>query len=358
MSKLTEVRCKMEKFGLSAIFVDDPINITYLTGLKVSRGVVVVSKDRAWVLLDSRYNAAPSQLSDEWTAVLADAKNERDQLLEMELMACGPVVGFDGMSVSFRQAEYIRNLCVPSCSFGDAKDFFPMLRRPKNATEIAKLEDSCRLCSAGFEYILTKIREGISEKELSLELTLFWLKEGGDSLSFDPIIAFGANSACPHWKPSTCKLLPNSVVLIDIGVQLDGYQSDMTRVVFFGEVSPHLKKCAAYVEEAYNIAAAAAVPSVVPFNLDDMVRKYFASIGLKSAFLHGLGHGVGLQIHEPPRLNPNNSNEPPLMKGDIITIEPGLYFEGQGGIRLENTCLVTDRGAISLMTVPLSPVQL
>ena len=198
----------------------------------------------------------------------------------------------------------------------------------------------------------------ISEKELALELTLFWLKEGADSLSFDPIIAFGANSACPHWKPSTTKLVANSVIQIDIGVQLDGYQSDMSRVVFFGQVSPLLRKCAAHVEEAYNIAAKAAIPGILPISLDEMARNYFASVGLKEAFVHGLGHGVGLQIHEPPRLNPNNAQEMPLMKGDIITIEPGLYFEGQGGIRLENTCLVTDRGAISLMTVPLHPSQL
>ena len=152
MSKLTVLRDKMEKFGLSAVYVDDPINIAYLTGLNVSRGVAIVAKNTAWILLDSRYNLAPSFLGDDWVAVIADSLQERDRLLGIELQNCGGVVGFDGMSVSFRQATHVRSLCGAAGSFDDANNFFSMLRRPKDAKEIEKLEASCQLCSAGFEY--------------------------------------------------------------------------------------------------------------------------------------------------------------------------------------------------------------
>lgn len=360
MPSLTSLRAKMKQFDLSALYIDDPIHITYLTGLKVSRGIILISMKRAWILLDSRYGLGLSSSSRdaEWVTVVADETSVRDQLLRQELTAIDGVVGFDGQSVCFRQAEHLRTLCGSSCSLNDAKALFAILRRPKDEKEIAKISAACQLCCAGFSYLLQQIREGVSERELALQLTLFWLQQGADCLSFDPIIAFGPNSACPHWKSGETKLEPNSIILIDIGVQLEGYQSDMTRVVFFKEVSQLLRKYALHVEEAYTIAAQAALPGVLPYSLDEMVRNYFGSVGLKEAFVHGLGHGVGLQIHESPRLNPNNPHEQALIPGDIITIEPGLYCKGQGGIRLENTCLVTEEGAISLMELPLAPFQL
>jgi Xaa-Pro aminopeptidase len=209
------------------------------------------------------------------------------------------------------------------------------------------------LCAQGFQFLLQQIREGITEVQLVQALKAFWFTNGAESLSFDPIVAFGPNSACPHWIPSAFALTKNSPVLIDIGVSVGGYHSDMTRTLFFGRPDPELQACKAVVLEAYRRAEERAVPGVTPFQLDSVAREYISSKGYGEYFVHGLGHGVGLQVHEPPRISATAPDEPALQVGDVITIEPGIYLPGRGGVRIENTVVIEESGARSLIPTPL-----
>lgn len=352
---LTRIREKMQHAKIYALYIDDPITIEYLTNLKISQGTIIFTPKNATILLDSRYNAAKKQLSDDWTVLYADIPREQEDILKKIFFTITDPIGFDGKRVCFSQYEKMCHLHPKKELFFDASDFFAQLRRPKNDREISLMKAACLLCEKGMQFLFQSLKEGISEKELAHNLEIFFLQNGADGIAFEPIIAFGKNAACPHWKPSETRFEKNSVALFDIGAKHNGYCSDMTRVAFYGTVHEKLHAFAQYVQKAAEIAYKAAVPGVLPSELDTKVREYFTSLHVEDLFIHGLGHGVGLEIHEMPRLRHLFQNQEPLEVGDVIAIEPGLYIEGVGGIRLENTGIITKRGFEPFSTLPLFP---
>ena len=196
----------------------------------------------------------------------------------------------------------------------------------------------------------TLCKKGISEKELSNCIKRLFLDYGAD-IAFDPIVAFGKNSACPHWHPSDERLEDQELVLIDIGALWNNYASDMTRVLFLKPPQKEIKEAFLAVQQAYEAAASAAKPGVDCAYLDTLARKALQEANLEDFFTHGLGHGVGLEVHEAPRLNKFAVNIP-LIEGDVITIEPGIYLPNIGGIRLENTLVIEKEKARSFMSMP------
>lgn len=349
MGRLEKIRQLLHTFNVHALIIDKPIDLYYLLGMELSLGRLVVEESGAHLFVDGRYFEACSGLTSV-SVHLTSGYGKESSFLKWWPLA-GKRVGFDAYSISYSEFETLKML--PS-------DFVPLngpilqLREIKEGSEIHKLREAAELGSRGFDYVVTLLKEGVSEKEVAAELEIFWLKEGGEKLAFAPHVAFGEGSSQPHYHVSERRLKKGDLVLIDIGVVLDHYHSDMTRVVAYGQPVPELVSIYQIVYEAYTAAVRLCKPGVLIGDLDRAARDLIEQAGLAERFPHGLGHGVGLEIHEPPRLRsvgPDASR--PLREGMVITIEPGIYLPGKGGVRLEDMILITNTGCENLTNRPL-----
>lgn len=212
------------------------------------------------------------------------------------------------------------------------------------------MREAAELGCQGFDYIVSLLKENVQESDLALALEFYWRKKGAQGVAFDPIIAFGENSALPHYRAQEVRLKNNQIVLMDIGVRYRHYHSDMTRVVFKGEVEDELLKIRDIVEEASMRALSILKPGVSIAEVDLAARSYIESKGYGPYFTHSLGHGVGLQIHEFPFLRKSSPHN--LQEGMVITIEPGIYLPKLGGVRLEDTVSITATGFENFTTRP------
>ncbi len=351
---VAHIRSLLTTHHLPAVLIVAPIDLHYATGIAFSRGALFITQETSVLCIDPRYLVAASPLRSEFDIICSASPDAMKEDLGRLFNACGMPIGFDAATMTVEKFHELCAVALPG-QLVPAPALFAHLRRPKRPDEIEAIQDACTLCEEGFLHILEHIHEGVTEAQLSQALKAFWFSHGAEACSFEPIIAFGANSACPHWPCSNTPLKCNSHLLVDIGVQYRSYHSDMTRVVFFGHPDPRMVACHELVKEAYHLAAAQAKPGVAPRDVDGAARKYLTEHGYGEAFVHGCGHGIGMQVHEPPRISPFASQEEPLAVGDVITIEPGVYLEGIGGIRLENTIVIEALGARSLCTLPLDP---
>jgi Xaa-Pro aminopeptidase len=347
LSKLQEV---LKKEGCDALLVQDEVNLYYLTGLTLSQGQLLVHQKGACLIVDSRYFET-CQKKSPWPVVLLEKGalgNVIENLGEIQ------TVGFNTLNTTystFIQLEgEIKARLIP------LNGPVETLRQIKTDEEIKLLKEAAQLGLSGYDYILTLIREGVTEKELAVELEIFWKRKGGRKVSFDPIIAFGAASSMPHYRAGSIPLQKNQSILIDIGVNYNHYHSDMTRMVYFGKPDPKMVAIHAIVQEAQAVALSLCHPGVTIGELDAGARGFIEKKGYGERFTHSLGHGIGLEVHELPHIrNKPPTSEVKLEAGMVITIEPGIYLPGVGGVRIEDTVVVTDNGYENLTDRDKSP---
>jgi Xaa-Pro aminopeptidase len=301
------------------LLVEDPVNLFYLTGMHLSAG----SRLGEELFVDGRYFEACKQAG---MAVrpIAELKG-----------AVGGQIAVDSSVMSAARVEELR-------SWGVEVELRPRILQQKRAVkrtdELAKLRAAAALAVKGYEFAVGQLKEGVSEREVACELQAFWFHQGGEGASFEPIIAFGPNSALPHHRSGARRLKRGDLVLIDLGVQLEGYQSDMTRVVsFHGELGDVYE----VVREAQRRALEVCRAGARVGELDDAARGYIEERGFGEYFTHSLGHGLGLEVHEWPVLK---GWETVLEAGMVITIEPGVYLPAVGGVRWEDAVVVTEGG--------------
>jgi len=327
----------------TALVIEDPIDLYYLTGLHFSAGQLWISLEEVLLLVDGRYIEAAKE------APCHSALASSEEIKKFTERNGIRTIRFDGGKTMFVKAELLQKT-LPEISFVSSPFLTKDLRIIKDPSEIKALQKSADLLTEGFSEIKTLMREGVSERDLSKAFTLFCLERDADSLSFEPIIAFGENSAKPHYRAGTRRLKQGDSVLIDIGVCKAGYHSDMTRTFFFGEGDPFLVNWGKIVKEAYEAAAEKCKAGLQCKELDVAARAVFKKYGVEEYFVHSLGHGVGLEVHEFPRVRfDSKESEISLESGMVLTIEPGLYFPGKGGVRYENTVLVGE-GPLSSFT--------
>lgn len=333
---------KLQKMldGVQALYVDDLTDLYYLTGEELTLGKMVVKKESAVLIVDGRYFEGCAKRAP------VEVKLLNDDALK-EAISGIKEVGFCAEKTTVAGLKKLSEVG----SFVEVEDFVKALREVKGKGEIEKLKEVAELGSKGFDFVCSILKEGISEKEVARELEIFWLKEGGDTLAFDPIIAFGKATSMPHYHPTSAKLKKGDAVLIDIGVKKDHYHSDMTRVVFFGAIDPNIQDVYELVKESQQKALDACKAGVTNHALDAAARTFIKESGFEKEFCHGLGHGVGLEIHEGPTLS-YKGDEIKLQAGMVITIEPGIYLPGIGGVRIEDTVVVTEEGHINLTDRP------
>jgi len=331
----------MKKLNCDALVIDDVLNIFYLTGQDLSTGVLFVTDKVARLVVDSRYYESCKHKCPFPVSLL---KGDAFEIIfKLKSFQNVNVIGFDSQATSHSKfIAHKKSAKNQKLTLKALHNPVLKLRTIKDDDEIEALREAACLGSEGYDYVCSLLKSGITEIEVARELEIFWKRKGSRGLAFESIIAFGANSSMPHYQPGNVKLKRGQSVLIDIGVNLNHYHSDMTRVPFFGKPSKKMLEIYQVVKAAQEEALSMCRPGVKIGDIDAAARGLINSYGYGENFTHSLGHGVGLEIHELPFMR-MKSNET-LKPGMIVTIEPGVYIPGEGGVRLEDTIAIHNDG--------------
>jgi Xaa-Pro aminopeptidase len=307
---------------------------------------VVVSREHAWFITDFRYHEqVGEQVANAFTLVDNTGKKLiADVLPNLEDSAALNQIGFESQHLT--HALYRKLTEADGMQFEPTDGWIEDLRIIKDETEIERLQAAVRLNERIFSELLALVGPEVTEADLAAEIHYRALKYGAKGYSFDPIVASGAHSAKPHAGYSTERLVPGQPLTIDMGVLLDGYCSDMTRTVFYRDCPAEWEQVYAVVREAKDRAFAEIQPGRLGKEIDAVARDLINGAGYEGKFEHGLGHGVGVEVHEQPTLSSVGERE--LKPGMVVTDEPGIYLPGEGGVRIEDMVVVREDGALNL----------
>lgn len=341
-NRLSKLRRKMAKQKTDAMIVTKPENITYLTGFTGSNGVLLVTKDRNFLLTDWRYKEQVGQEAPEVELYLCKGSGLKELANLVEKLQL-IIVGFESHALSFAGYQTVdRMLKKIKVKLEPLSSIVEDLRLVKDAEEIKKIAKAARIGDKAFKHILSFIKPGLAEREVALELEYFMRKRGAAKASFDIIVASGTRSSMPHARTGNKKLKAGDFVKLDFGAVYDGYCSDMTRTAVLGKTSAQQKKIHELVLEAQKLALGYVKAGKPCREVDGIARNYFKEHGYTDEFGHNLGHGVGLEVHEAPGLGPKSKGV--LKENMVATVEPGLYFPGWGGVRIEDLVLIQKDG--------------
>ena len=350
ITALVRLRKELTKNKLDAALISSVSNITYLTNYsgfskEEREAYLFITEDKQYVLTDGRYSQAVKTLIPDFELIEISSKNPvKEMLKNLKLKHKIKNLGFEGHNISFLEHKKLLQ------RFDDSNHrSFDFLRSVKTSDEISKIEQACKLGDKTFTHILKFIKKGISEKELAFKIE-FFIKKNGADISFRPIVAFGKNSAIPHHLLTNNKLTNNQMVLLDFGVKLNNYCSDMTRTVFFGKPTREQRKIYQTVlnaqQKALEHLGRWRGNDLDSSEVDRIARDYIISKGYKT-IPHSLGHGIGIDVHEAPRLSPKSKDI--LKVGMVFSIEPGVYIPDFGGVRIEDL-VALEKNKIRLIT--------
>ena len=322
---------------VDALLVSSPANVRYLSGYCGSNGLVLLTGRDTYLFTDPRYASACADLPVTLQVVrkpLIVAAAEMVKRKRIKRVGYEPI--WINVSDFSRLKEGLKASLVPVSGLVEQH------RAIKSPSEIEKIRKSVAVNSEAYSRTLKRIKVGVRELDIAAELDYHMRKLGAEKSAFDTIVASGPRTAFPHAHPTLARVASNELLLIDMGATLDGYASDMTRVSFLGTPSRKVKAMYRAVLEAQLAGVDAVRPGVTAGHVDSAARNILKKYKLEEAFVHSTGHGLGLEIHEGPRIA--GQDKSPLRPGMVITIEPGAYVEGFGGIRIEDTVLVTSTG--------------
>ena len=346
-TRIERLRAKILEEGLDGLIVTGRKNREYLSGFTGSAGFLLVTAEEGVLATDFRYEEQAKAQSPHLEVYRYETP--RDGLSRLVKTKKMGIVGFEAVHTSYWDlGEWEED--NPAITWRPMKGLVESLRIGKDEEEIRRIRQAARLTDKGFAHILQYLRPGVQEREIALELEFFLRREGAEGVSFAPIVASGPNSALPHARPGERVLESGDFVVLDFGVIVDGYCSDLTRTVVIGEACDRQREIYGLVLRAQQYALEQVGPGKDVAAIDKGVREIFAAQGVAEHFGHGLGHGVGLEIHEGPTLSSRSTDE--LRAGMVVTIEPGLYFPGWGGVRIEDLVLVTPQGMENLSSSP------
>ena len=342
--RLDAIRQRAQAAGADAALVAHPADLRWAVGFTGSNGLLVVTERAAHFVTDGRYTAqAQAEVTGAEVSVapgaLAAFAGEHG-LLDGVRKA---VVQSDRLTLA--EAERFE-AAFPSVTLVPVKDFLASAVAAKTEAEVDAVRRAQALTCDVFEAVLPLVRPGLSERELAAEIVVQHLRRGASAMSFEPIVAAGARGALPHARPSAATMEAGDLVVIDMGGVLDGYCSDLTRTVAVGEPSDRARQSYGVVRRAHRAAIDAARAGMTGRELDAVARAVIANTGLGDAFSHSLGHGVGLDVHEWPRVSSQVEHELPV--NATVTIEPGVYLPGAFGVRIEDVIVLREGGAESL----------
>lgn len=358
-ARVDRLRGLLEGSGCDALVVSELTNVRYLTGFTGSAAVVLVTSDELVFVTDGRYL---TQSHDQISAAGVDARIEivaadPDGVVADAAAAAGVGrLGLESGSVSWAQQRrwaadlFTSGELVPTVSLVEE------LRLVKDPGEAARIRSACAIADAALAQVRPRLAEQPTEVEFAMELDATMRRLGAEDVSFDTIVASGPNSARPHHRPSGRRIVEGDLVVVDFGALVDGYHSDMTRTVAVGALDDQRQRMLDVVLESQAAGVAAVGAGVTAAAVDQVCRDVIDGAGWGDAFVHSTGHGVGLDIHEEPRVSGRSAAT--LVAGHVVTVEPGVYLPGLGGVRIEDTVLVTEDGCDRLTLTPKDPAVL
>ena len=343
---------RLEELSVDALFVTRLLHTRYLTGFTGSNGQVLVRRDGARFLTDGRYTEqSRREVPDlERVTYLNPLREELPAFLD----GVGRL-GFEAeeMTVAARD-RYAAALT--DVELVPTTEVIESLRAVKDDEERAAIRQAQAITDAAFERILERFAVGISEQQISRQLEALMMDEGAEGLAFDSIVAFGESAAEPHHEPTHRLLEEGDVIKLDFGARFAGYHADMTRTIAFGAPAGEIKKIHDVVKESQQAGIDAVRAGVTGASVDAVSREVIERAGYGDRFVHSLGHGVGLEIHEAPSLG--RKQDEPLPSGAVVTVEPGIYIPGLGGVRIEDMVEVTDDGCVVVGTSTRDLIEL
>jgi Xaa-Pro aminopeptidase len=340
-NRLDQFRQRMEEAGAEALIILKPENRAYLSGFEGSAGMLLITKNQALLLVDFRYleqakNQAPHFEIIQYRQPLSETLRRVFQELNLEM------VGFERDYVTWEQYE------IWTTRLGDLVEFIPLpdltqkLRMVKGPEELKSIMAAVAIADSAFLDILPLIRPGFQERELAVELEYAMRRRGAQAMAFETIVASGPRSSLPHGVPTERVLQTGDLVIIDFGAKCQGYCSDCTRTVSIGTPTPKQREIYDLVQRAQDAALKVISPGVPASRVDAVARQIINEQGYGETFGHSLGHGVGRVVHEEPTLI--NRDQTILQPGMVVTVEPGVYLPGWGGVRIEDLVVVTSSG--------------
>ncbi|NOY41737.1 MAG: aminopeptidase P family protein [Planctomycetes bacterium] len=345
-----KIRRMLRKHRVDALLVTNFTNVSYLTGFTGDDSYLLLTGKNDIVLSDERYT---TQLEEECPELELNIRGPGKKMLSAvsrlltSVKAKRLAIEAGSMTVALHLAL---QESVKGCELVPASGWVEELRAVKDRDEIAKTRVACEQARRAFEVVRASLTPEMTELQVAADLEYQARRFGGKCLSFPPIVAVGARAALPHASPTEQRLENADFTLIDWGVNEGQYVSDLTRVLVTGKISPKLRKVYGVVLNAQLAAIKSIRPGVACGAVDQVARSIIAKAGYGKQFGHGLGHGTGLEVHEAPRLSQGQSTL--LAPGMIVTVEPGIYLPGWGGVRIEDDILVTRTGHEVLTSVP------
>lgn len=359
-ARLLRVRAALDAQRLDGLIVTNLQNVAYLTGLFASAAALVVTREDVRLVTDNRYSEVLQARVRDWpalTPILVPHGTSYDEVLVQQLRSlAGLRVGFEDADLSVRRLRYFETAATsgPQAELLPAAEVVEDVRIVKDEWELGVLRDAAGRLSDVAKCILPNALAGSTERGIVGDLEAAMRYAGFERPAFDTIVAAGPNAALPHYRSGDRRLEAGDLVLIDFGGVLDGYAVDMTRTVAVGAAGSRERQVIEAVAAAQKAAIHRAGPGVAPEAVDAAAREALADAGLGEAFVHSTGHGLGLDVHERPRIGPARPGvtEPLLEAGMVFTVEPGAYLPGWGGVRIEDDVVVTATGVEVLTDAP------
>lgn len=351
-SRAGRLRERFDEVEIDALLVTDLVNVRYLTGFTGSAALLFVTPDGLLFVTDGRYrDQSAEQLEGNGVEAAIEVANAAGQRDAVRAAADGiSRIGLEADHVTWARRRGMAEEWFSGAELVPTTRLVADLRRVKDEGERARIAAACAVADEAFERVRSRLLERPTERDFALELEFEMRRRGAEAVSFEPIVASGPNGAKPHARPGGRMIEPGELVVLDFGAKVDGYCSDMTRTVSVGDPGDEARRMFEVVLESQRQGREAVREGVGGAELDAVCRDVIADAGWADAFLHSTGHGVGLEIHEAPTVAPTSGDT--LSAGHVVTVEPGVYLTGVGGVRIEDTVVVTSDGCEVLTGSP------
>jgi Xaa-Pro aminopeptidase len=341
MSRVEKIKALFPQLSIEAFLFKNPFNIRYLTGFSGSAGTVLLTGDKNYFITDFRYKIQSSEEVDKDFEIMIQEQNSSDFLKELIERHRINSIAFESSFLPFDEVVSLKEK-FSKVNFVPANDAVDNIFSVKTEKELDALRRAVEITDFAFADILKMIKPGIKEMDIAAEITYLQMKMGAERNAFDPIVASGPRSAYPHARATENPVKGGQLLKLDFGCVVEGMNSDLTRTIAVGGVPDEVKHIYSIVKEAQEIALHKVTSGASTREIDSSARDYISSKGYGENFGHGLGHGLGYDVHEKPSLNQRTDYI--LQTGNVITIEPGIYIQGLGGIRIEDDVIVKDSG--------------
>lgn len=341
--KIKWLRDKLIRMDMQGMVISNPINVRYLLGVE-SEGILLLTRKENIYITDGRYlEKVNSVMTIEDEVIVSDVKDISHDDYENFFMFCENV-GFEENYVTYaKYKEYMQKYKINNLA--ETEYIIEKQRMIKEETEIEKIKKACQITDNCFKHLLTYIKKGMTEKQIAMEIERYFVENEAEGVSFDTIVASGTNSSMPHAVPTDKQIQSGDVITIDFGCKYQGYCSDMTRTIFIDVVQDYIKPIYDLVLKNQLLTLREMYEGVNVRMLSKMVENDFKLNGYD--LIHGLGHGVGLEIHESPIIG-SRKGDFLLKENMVVTDEPGIYLPGKFGVRIEDTVLLTKSGCTTL----------